>query len=106
MTNGSIFVIFLPHRHELDYEVNITTLDNKSNQLIFLERKTRMKYVGVLIDNSLSSAVAEGNKKSAGEGGGGDKTEDSIFTSPQLPLHPQPPQNLGNLDFLGSESQF
>ena len=68
MMNGSIFVMFLPHRHELVHEVNITTFDNKSNQLIFLERKTRMKYVGVLIDNSLSSAVAEGNKKSAEEG--------------------------------------
>ena len=49
----SNFVIFHPHQRELNREVNLKILDNNS-ELVSLERKTYVKYLGVLIDGNLS----------------------------------------------------
>jgi hypothetical protein len=53
-SSKSNFVIFHPFQHKLDYEVNIKIFDNNSKQLVTLERKTYVKYLGILIDNTLS----------------------------------------------------
>ena len=46
----SNFVIFHPCQRKLYGEVNLEILDNNSEQLVSLERKTYVKYLGVLID--------------------------------------------------------
>ena len=48
------FVIFHPYQHKLDHNVNLEIFDNNSRQLLALEHKTHVKYLGVLIDGSLS----------------------------------------------------
>ena len=50
----SNFVIFYPYQRKLDREVNLKILDDNSKQLVSLERKTYVKYLGVLIDGNLS----------------------------------------------------
>ena len=50
----SNFVIFHPYQRKLYREVNLKILDNNSEQLVSLERKTYVKYLGVLIDGNLS----------------------------------------------------
>ena len=50
----SNFVIFHPYQRKLYREVNLKILDNNSEQLVSLERKTYVKYLGVLIDENLS----------------------------------------------------
>ena len=47
-------VIFHPYQHKLCREVNLKILDNDSEQLTSLERKTYVKYIGVLTDGNLS----------------------------------------------------
>ena len=49
----SNFVIFHPYQRKLNREVNLKILDNNS-ELVSLERKTYVKYLGVLIDGNLS----------------------------------------------------
>ena len=49
----SNFVIFHPYQRKLNREVNLKILDNNS-ELASLERKTYVKYLGVLIDGNLS----------------------------------------------------
>ena len=49
----SNFVIFHPYQRKLNREVNLKILDNDS-ELVSLERKTYVKYLGVLIDGNLS----------------------------------------------------
>ena len=69
----SNFVSFHPYQRKLDREVNLKILDNNSEQLVSLERKTYVKYLGVLIDgnpswkhhinsiiNSISTKISEG----------------------------------------------
>ena len=46
--------IFHSYQHKLEREVNLKILDNNSEQLVSLELKTYMKYLGVLIDSNLS----------------------------------------------------
>ena len=50
----SNFVIFHPYQRKVYREVNLKILDNNSEQLVSLERKTYVKYLGVLIDGNLS----------------------------------------------------
>ena len=50
----SNFIIFHPYQRKLHREVNLKILDNNSEQLVSLERKTYVKYLGVLIDENLS----------------------------------------------------
>ena len=50
----SNFVIFYPYQRQLHREVNLKILDNNLEQLVSLERKTYVKYLGVLIDENLS----------------------------------------------------
>ena len=50
----SNFLIFHPYQRKLYREVNLKILDNNSEQLVSLERKTYMRYLGVLIDENLS----------------------------------------------------
>ena len=49
----SNFVIFHPYQRKLNREVNLKILDNNS-ELVSLERKTYVKYLGVVIDGNLS----------------------------------------------------
>ena len=48
------FVIFHRYQREQGHEVNLKIFDNNSIQLTSLEGKTYIKYLGVLIDGSLS----------------------------------------------------
>ena len=48
----SLFFILI--NLKLDREVNLKIFDNNSEQLVSLECKTNMKYLGVLIDGNLS----------------------------------------------------
>ena len=50
----SNFVIFHPYQRKLYREVNLKIPDNNLEQLVSLERKTYVKYLGVLIDENLS----------------------------------------------------
>ena len=50
----SNFVIFRPYQKRIDYEVNIKIFDYSANSLTSLERKKCFRYLGVLIDSSLS----------------------------------------------------
>ena len=50
----SNFIIFHLYQRKLYREVNLKILDNNSEQLVSLERKTYVKYLGVLIDGNLS----------------------------------------------------
>ena len=50
----SNFVIFHPYQRKLDGEVDLKIFDNNLEQLVSLERKTYVKYLGVLIDSNLS----------------------------------------------------
>ena len=50
----SNFVIFYPYQRRLYREVNLKIPDNNSEQLVSLEHKTYVKYLGVLIDGNLS----------------------------------------------------
>ena len=49
----SNFVIFRPRQEKLHYEVNLKVFDYQTNTYISLERKNYVKYLGVLIENSL-----------------------------------------------------
>ena len=49
----SNFVIFHSYQRKLYREVNLKILDNNSEQLASLGRKTYVKYLGVLIDGNL-----------------------------------------------------
>ena len=49
----SNFVIFHSYKRKLYREVSLKILDNNSEQLASLERKTYVKYLGVLIDGNL-----------------------------------------------------
>ena len=53
-TAKSNFVLFHSYQRKLRHEVNLKIFDNNSKQLVSLERKTYVKYLGVLIDGSLS----------------------------------------------------
>jgi len=48
------FVIFHPYQRKVYRQVNLKILDNNSEQLVSLEHKTCVKYLGVLIDGNLS----------------------------------------------------
>ena len=50
----SNFVIFRPRQKKLNYEVNLKVIDYQTNTYISLERKNYVKYLGVLIDETLS----------------------------------------------------
>ena len=50
----SNFVVFHPYQRKLNYEINIKMFDNNSAKLISLERKTYVKYLGLLLDDNLS----------------------------------------------------
>ena len=50
----SNFVIFRPRQKKLNYEVNLKVFDYQTNTYISLERKNYVKYLGVLIDETLS----------------------------------------------------
>ena len=50
----SNFVIFRPRQKKLKYEVNLKVFDYQTNTYISLERKNYVKYLGVLIDETLS----------------------------------------------------
>ena len=50
----SNFVIFRPRQKKLNYEVNLKVIDSQTNTYISLERKNYVKYLGVLIDETLS----------------------------------------------------
>ena len=50
----SNFVIFYPYQRKVCREVNLKILYSNSEQLVSLERKTYVKYLGVLIDGNLS----------------------------------------------------
>ena len=50
----SNFVIFHPYQHKVDHNVSLEIFDNNSRQSVSLERKTYVKYLGVLIDGNLS----------------------------------------------------
>ena len=54
MPTKSNFVIFHPYQRKLNYEININFFYNNSVKLVFLECKTYVKYLGVLLDNNLS----------------------------------------------------
>lgn len=47
------FVIFHPYQKRLDYEVKLNIYDNQKNRLISIERKSYVKYLGVLMDSNL-----------------------------------------------------
>ena len=53
-TAKSNFVLFHSYQRKLHHAVNLKIFDNNSKQLVSLERKTYVKYPGVLIDGSLS----------------------------------------------------
>ena len=48
----SNFVIFHPYQRKLYRAVNLKILDNNSEQVVSLQRKTYVKYLGVLIDGT------------------------------------------------------
>ena len=50
----SNFVVFHSYQRKLNYEININIFDNNSGKLVSLERKTYVKYLGVLLDDNLS----------------------------------------------------
>lgn len=50
----SNFVIFHSFKKKLNYQVNIKMLDSSSNELISIEHKEYVKYLGVLIDENLT----------------------------------------------------
>ena len=50
----SNFVVFHPYQRKLNYEINIKIFDNNSAKLVSLERKTYVKYLGLLLDDNLS----------------------------------------------------
>ena len=52
--NKSNFVIFHPYQKRLPFASNIRILFTKTNMLMYLECKGRVKYLGVLIDYKLS----------------------------------------------------
>ena len=45
----SNYVIFHPHQKKLDYQVELKMFDNHSNNLINIERKEFIKYLGVIV---------------------------------------------------------
>ena len=47
------FDIFHPYQKRLDYEVKLWIYDNQINRLISVERKSYVKYLGVLMDSNL-----------------------------------------------------
>ena len=49
-TSKSNFVVFLPHRNVLSCRPQIKIFDGISSNLVFLECKIYVKYLGVLID--------------------------------------------------------
>ncbi len=50
----SNYVIFHPHQKKLDYQVELKMFDNHSNNLINIERKEFIKYLGVIVDGNLT----------------------------------------------------
>ena len=48
------FVIFRPYQKQLDYTVDLKIFDTDSNAYIPMERKDYVKYLGVLMDSSLT----------------------------------------------------
>ena len=48
------FVIFRPSQKKLSYQINIRIYNNASNSDTFLECKDLVKFLGVLIDKSLT----------------------------------------------------
>ena len=50
----SNFVVFHPYQRKLNNEINIKIFDNNPAKLVSLERKTYVKYLGVLLDDNLS----------------------------------------------------
>ncbi len=50
----SNYVIFHPHQKRLDYQVELKMFDNHSNNLINIERKEFIKYLGVIVDGNLT----------------------------------------------------
>ena len=52
-TKKSNFVIFRPYQKRMNFDVTIKLFDDK-NSLILLERKDYVKYLGVLIDSTLT----------------------------------------------------
>ena len=50
----SNFIIFHPHQKKIDYQVNLRIFDNDSETFLPLEKKSNVKYLGVLIDSNLS----------------------------------------------------
>ena len=52
-TKKSNFVIFRPYQKRMNFDVTIKLFDDK-NSLILLERKDYVKYLGILIDSTLT----------------------------------------------------
>ena len=50
----SDFVVFHPYQRKLNYEINIKFFYNNSAKLVSHERKTYVKYLGILLDDNLS----------------------------------------------------
>ena len=50
----SNFIIFHPYQKRLNYNVNLTVFDHKTNTYNFLEQKDYVRYLGVLIDKHLT----------------------------------------------------
>ena len=47
-------IIFHPYQKRLNYDVNLTAFDHKTNTYNFLEQKDYARYLGVLIDKYLT----------------------------------------------------
>ena len=50
----SKFIIFHPHQKKINYQLNLEIFDNDSKTFLPLEQKLYVKYLGILIDSSLS----------------------------------------------------
>ena len=50
----SNYVIFHSHQKKLDYQVELKMFDNHSNNLINIECKEFIKYLGVIVDGNLT----------------------------------------------------
>ena len=48
------YVIFRPYQKKQNYQVTIKVFDNNTNDLIEIESKEFVKYLGVIIDNNLT----------------------------------------------------
>ena len=50
----SNYIVFHSHQKKLDYQVELKMFDNHSNNLINIECKEFIKYLGVIVDGNLT----------------------------------------------------